>query len=481
MPLIGKSSFAKGEVSPAIYGRVDTRMFKVALRKARNAIIHTYGGVSNRSGLLCVGPFKYHTAALFPRIHRFHQGTSDQYVIEVGNLYMRFIRNDSFVRNTANTITGATQANPIVVTASNSYSDGDDVFIAMSAGMVELNNRRFIVRNPNASQFELEGLVSGDPIDGTGYTTYTTGGTVASIYEISTPYLQADLSTLKFVQTGNTNTITHTSYTPRDLTRADHDDWTLAVNTYAPTLAAPTNGSISSTFDSNFQVFTQGGLTVRYRITAISDTDGAFEESLPLTITGTNGSDPPLNTLTWDTVADADRYAVYRQDNGLYGLLGETELLTFEDKNLGTDLTISPPSARNPFSSLYPMASGYYQQRQAYGGTTTEPDKTWYSQTGLRLNMSVSSPLQPSDAITASLSSQDVQEIRHYVPVGGDFMVMTNAGEWRVNSGPDSGFSADTIKQLPLAPDQTSLLELCHRYELRKCVVPGIAQMTSLK
>ena len=449
MPLIGHPSFAKGVVSPTIYGRVDTRMYKSALRTARNALIHTYGGVSNRPGLMCVAPFKYHTAALFPALRRFHQGTSDQYVLEVGDLYMRFNRNDNMVRNDANTITGATAANPVVITAANTYVDGDDIFIEMSAGMTQLDNRRFTVRNPTTSQFELEGLISGNSIDGTGYDAYTTGGTVASIYEIVTPYVQADLARLKFTQTGNTITITHVNYAPRDLTRTDHDAWTLAVNTYAPTIAAPTNGTISSTADTNFQIFTNGGLTVNYRITAISDTDGSFEESLPLTITGTNGSDPPLNTLTWDAVAAADRYAVYRRDNGLYGLLGETELLTYEDKNLATDLTISPPSARNPFSSLYPMASGYYQQRQVYGGTTAEPDKSWYSQTGLRLNMSVSSPLQPSDAITASLASQDVQEIRHYVPVGQDLMVMTNAGEWRVNSGPDSDFSADTIKQLP--------------------------------
>ncbi len=133
----------------------------------------------------------------------------------------------------------------------------------------------------------------------------------------------------------------------------------------------------------------------------------------------------------------------------MYGLLGETELLSFEDKNLATDLTISPPSARNPFSTDFPMASGYYQQRQVYGGTVLFPDKSFYSQTGLRLNMSVSTPLQPADAITASLSSQDVQEIRHYVPVGKDLMVMTNAAEWQVNSGPDSNFSQDTIKQQP--------------------------------
>ncbi len=450
MPVLSLPSFAKGEIGPSLYGRVDTSMYKVALRTARNAIIHSYGGVSNRPGTLCVSPFKFHTEALFPRIFRFHLGTSDQYVLEFGDLYMRVVRNDEQVLNTAITITGATQASPVVVTAtSHGFSNGDDVFINMTAGMTQLNKRRFIVRMATTSTFQLEDQITGVAVDGTGYDAYTTGGDVAEVFELTTPYVQADLSTLKMVQSGNTLTITHLNYASADLTRTDHNVWTRTVPTYAPTLAAPTNGAISSTFDSNFQVFTQGGLTVNYQITSISDTDGSFEESLPLTITGTDGSDPPLNTLTWTAEADATRYAVYRRDNGLYGLLGETELTSFEDKNLATDLTISPPSARNPFSTDFPMASGYYQQRQVYGGTTLFPDKSFYSQTGLRLNMSVSTPLQPADAITASLASQDVQEIRHYVPIGGDLMIMTNAAEWRVNSGPDSDFSQDTIKQLP--------------------------------
>lgn len=450
MPVISLPSFAKGEISPSLYGRVDTAMYKVALRTARNAIIHSYGGVSNRPGTLCVGPFKFHTAALQPRIFRFHLGTTDQYVLEFGDLYMRVVRNDAYVLNTATTITGATKANPVVVTAtSHGLSNGDDVLINMTAGMVELNKRRFIVRNVTANTVELEDQITGVAVDGTDFTAYTTGGDIADLFEKVTPYVQADLPFLKMVQTGNTITITYVNYAPRDLTRTAHNDWTFEVNTYAPGIIAPTGGAISSTFDSNFQVFTEGGITVNYQITAISDTDGRFEESLPLTIAGTNGSDPPLNTLTWAAHSTADRFAVYRRDNGLYGLLGETELTEFEDKNLGTDLTISPPSARNPFSSLFPMASGYYQQRQMYGGTTTEPDKTWYSQVGLRLNMSISTPLQPADSITASLASQDVQEIRHYVPLGKDLMIMTNAAEWRVNSGPDSNFSQDTIKQDP--------------------------------
>ena len=451
MPVLALPSFAKGEISPNLYARVDTKMYKSALRTARNTIIHNYGGVSNRPGLLCIGPVKTHGVANLPILHRFHLGTSDQYVLEFGDLYMRPIRNDEYVLNTGTTITAATQADPCVVTAaSHGLSNGADVRITgITAGMVELNKRRFIVRNVATDTMELEDQITGVAVDSTSYTAYTTGGTVASIYEIVTPYVQADLLFLKFVQTGNTITITYTNYAQRDLTRTDHDNWVLSIPTFAPTLAAPTNLAITTSADNNFQVFDRLNQDAAYRVTSISDVDGRFEESLPITVTTTTSSRPPLNTLTWTAESEASRYAVYRQDNGAYGLLGETELTEFEDRNLATDLTIGPPSARNPFSTLFPMASGYYQQRQAFGGTTAEPDKTWYSQTGLRLNMSVSQPLQADDAITASLSSQDVQVIRHYVPLTEDLMILTNAGEWAVNSGPDSGFSADTIKQRP--------------------------------
>ena len=55
-------SFAKGEIGPALYGRVDTAAYQVALRTARNITIHTHGGASNRPGTKFICPVKTHTA-----------------------------------------------------------------------------------------------------------------------------------------------------------------------------------------------------------------------------------------------------------------------------------------------------------------------------------------------------------------------------------------------------------------------------------
>ncbi|MHC4621788.1 MAG: LamG-like jellyroll fold domain-containing protein, partial [Planctomycetota bacterium] len=51
----------------------------------------------------------------------------------------------------------------------------------------------------------------------------------SSTYEITTPYLTADLFELKFEQAADVMYITHPDYEPRRLSRLGHDDWTLSV------------------------------------------------------------------------------------------------------------------------------------------------------------------------------------------------------------------------------------------------------------
>ncbi len=74
-------------------------------------------------------------------------------------------------------ITGATQANPVVVTAvAHGITNGEEVYIAGVGGMTQLNDRTYTVANVTANTMELSG------VDGTGYGAYTAGGTVARAY-----------------------------------------------------------------------------------------------------------------------------------------------------------------------------------------------------------------------------------------------------------------------------------------------------------
>lgn len=75
------------------------------------------------------------------------------------------------------TITGATQASPIIITAAgHSLTDGDKIIISDVVGMTELNGRTFIV-DDSAVTFSLDDS-NNNNVDGTGYTAYVSGGVI---------------------------------------------------------------------------------------------------------------------------------------------------------------------------------------------------------------------------------------------------------------------------------------------------------------
>lgn len=84
------------------------------------------------------------------------------------------------------TISGATNADPVVITATgHSLSNGDYVRITGVAGMTEINGTCFKVANKTANTFELKDLGDND-VDGSGYGTYTSGGTAKkAVYSVT--------------------------------------------------------------------------------------------------------------------------------------------------------------------------------------------------------------------------------------------------------------------------------------------------------
>lgn len=85
-------------------------------------------------------------------------------------------------------ITGATQADPLVITTSVAHQldYGDEVYINNVGGMTQLNDRRFLVLDtPTSTTLQL--MSTGrSVIDSTGYTAYTSGGTLQTAF-VKTP------------------------------------------------------------------------------------------------------------------------------------------------------------------------------------------------------------------------------------------------------------------------------------------------------
>ena len=272
MTTIAQRSFAGGEIAPALYARTDQVKYATGLRRLLNAYVMRHGGATNRPGTIIVGEVKDSTKRV--RQIPFVFNSDQTYNLEFGDQYMRVIRNGAYVTDLTLTITGISSANPGVVTYTGADPvNGEEVYISGIVGAIGnyLNGRNFKIANVDgvANTFELK-YMDGTNVNTTAMGAYTSGGTAARIYTITTPYAVADLPELRFVQSADVVTITSSSYEPRELARTGHSSWTLSLITFSPTQAAPT-----------LVAFTRGAggsVQHRYRITAIAQETG--EESL---------------------------------------------------------------------------------------------------------------------------------------------------------------------------------------------------------
>lgn len=427
-------SLAGGEVAPELYGRVDTAKYQTGLRTCRNFIVQRYGGVTNRAGGEFVAEVKDSSKAT--RLHKFVFNADQTYALEFGDQYLRVVQNGVQLTDLDLTITDITRALPGVVTyIGTDPTNGQEVYISGVGGMTEVNGRNFKIANVNAgaNTFELQSM-AGANFDTSAFTAYTSGGTASRVYEIATPYLEADLRDLQFTQSGDVVTIVHPSYAVRDLTRSGHTAWSLDIVAFAPALAAPANLVVTAG--------AAGALAYSYKVTAISAE--TYEESLPSAEDTCNCAAPTTaapNTLAWDAVTDALEYYVYREitiGSGVYGYIGTAASNSFSDPGLVPDDEGTPPSARDPFSGAdnYPSTVTYFQQRRAFGNTNAEPEKVWTTRTGQYKNLTISSPIQDDDAVTFTIAGRQVNEVRHLVELN-ELLVFTSGAVWRIQGDAD--------------------------------------------
>ena len=226
-----QTNFTGGEWSELLEGQVTLEKYANACYKLENFYLYPHGPAVYRQGFRFIGATRdgaTEASVLIP----FEFSSTQAYMLEFGKEYIRFFRNQAPITLTAQNITGITKASPAVVTydGSDTYANGDRVLISGVVGMTEVNNREFQVANVSTGNntFELSGINS------SAYTTYTSGGTVAEIYQITSPYAEVDLTGIKYCQSADTLYLLHGSYAPRKLTRTGHTSWTLTTIAFNP-------------------------------------------------------------------------------------------------------------------------------------------------------------------------------------------------------------------------------------------------------
>ena len=371
---LAQTAFAAGEISPELYGQVDLAKYHTALTTARNGFIGYRGGFLSRPGFALVGVCKQ-TLALAagtstgpPRNITFQFSISQGYELEFGDQYLRFAYQGGYVLENSINITGVTRANPAVVSATNTYANGDWIFIVGVGGMTQLNGNTYIVAGASGGSFQLHDL-QGHPVNSTTFGTYTSGGTASRYYTVTTPYAAIDLPYLKFAQSADvmsltcSNPITQTEYPPYDLTRLSAIDWTLVETDLDPVILPPATVSASSNGQSP-----SGGTnaTFAYQVTAVDSKGNESIASVIATCHGANiQTQAGANTLNYARSTGAQFYNIYRAPGSvdttgvgpnpvpagsIFGFVGSAYGTQFVDSNPTTDISQTPPTHQNPFA-----------------------------------------------------------------------------------------------------------------------------------
>jgi hypothetical protein len=358
-------SFAGGEVTPEMFGRIDDAKYQAGLALCRNFVTKPHGPAENRAGFAFVREAKDSTKKV--KLIPFTYSTTQTMVLEFGNLYVRF------------------------------HTQGATL------------------------------LDGGAP------------------YEVTTPYLEADLFDLHYVQSADVLTLVHPNYAPRELRRLGATNWTLTTVAFSAPIAAPTGVTVVASGH------TADKYNYTYVVTAV-DADGTGESvsSSEVTDAGNLFETGGIVTISWSAVTGASRYNVYKLSGGLFGYIGQTANLSIVDDNIASDLSKTPPLYETVFSSgnNYPAAVSYYGQRRAFAGTIVKPQNVWMTKSGTESNMSYSFPIRDDARISFRIAAREANTIRHIVPMG-QLLLLTSSAEWRVTSQNSDAITPTTIDVVP--------------------------------
>lgn len=404
-----QNNFNAGEFSPQTYGRADIEKYPNALKTAYNMIPTLQGPIVRRPGSEFIARTKHPDKASISYGYEFSRDQA--YDLEIGDQYIRFFKDGAPIIEKTATITGATQANPVVITAVNTFVNGEVIRISAVLGMTELNEQEYTVANATGTDFELSG------IDGTGYTAYISGGDADKPYEVATTYLEEELTGMDFASINDVIYIAHTDHTPAKLIRYDHDQWDLQSISFTDTpdeWVSDSTATITGISQANPAVVTA----------ANSFVDGQF-----VWITGVVGM----------TEVNGIRFTVASRAAGSFELEGI-------DSTGYTAYTSGGEAERRVD---YPGVVCLDNDRLWWMASPSYPMRMWGSKTGIYNDHGVSSPLVDDDALNLDLASKSANAIQ-WAASNRKFVVGTTGIEyWITGAGGDGVVTALSKKAIP--------------------------------
>jgi len=404
------TNFTGGELSPRLDGRTDLTKYSAGCSTLENLVVYPHGSAARRPGSTFIAEVA--DSDNKTRLIPFEFSTTQTYMLEFSNLKMRVYKDKGAVLEGDKTITGITQANPAVVTAtSHGYSNGDEVLISGVSGMTEVNGKRFLVADKTTNTFELQDK-DGVDINSTSFTAYASGGVSNKVFELATPYTTAQLFDLKFAQSADVMYITHPEHEVEKLSRTGHTSWTLTDVDF-------TKGPMQ---DANITT------------TTLNPGQAAVGTGIALVASAVTG----INSGSGFLATDVGRFVFLNSGYAKITGVTNTTNATIEILTALSGASATADWRLGAFSDTtgHPSSVTFFEQRLVFAGTTNQPQTVFFSKSGDYENMdaNIGGTVADDDAIIYTIASNQVNAIR-FMTATRTLIIGTAGGEFTVSGG----------------------------------------------
>jgi hypothetical protein len=333
------TSFVSGEFSPKMDGRTDFEKYSSGAKTLENFLVHPQGAATRRVGTQFIAEVK--SSAAKTRLIPFEFSTTQTYVLEFGNNYIRFFKDKGQI---------------------------------LSGG---------------------------------------------SAYEISSPYLTAELFDIKFAQSADVMYITHPNHEVMKLSRTGHTAWTLAEVEFTDGPYLATNTTTTTLTPASASVGTGVNITAS-------------------AVTGINGG-------TGFQTTDVGRIISFNSGKAKITARTSTTVVVCTITTAFASTAATAAFNLGAFSDTtgHPSCVSFFEQRLVFAGTTDEPQTIFFSAAGDYENMTTGT--NAADAMVYTIAANQVNAIR-YMKAVRTLVVGTTGGEYTVSAdGTDASITPTNI------------------------------------
>lgn len=456
-----QANFTRGELGPRLHGRSDLDHYQSGLKRALNWQVLKEGGIRRRVGTIYAGEVKDSSKQV--RFRKFEFSTTQSYILEFGDLYIRFWANGGRVESVGSPVEVVTPYLEADLSKIRAAGAGDELYIVCEGYSPRILTRSSetswalteyapkngpyldahdgqTVLTPSARNVLSSGTINssgsgeGNLLDLNPKTDWSQGGGAVSTVtinlgggnaEVSDSYsLQADdvapnQAPSEFKLHGSNNNSTwvaldsrsnETGWGRHEIRHFDFDN-TIAFRYYRLTITAAENETDKRI--SEWFINRAGGDQTPFTITASStdgiNNDAGFQSSdvgRSLQVVGSDGITRwcKITSVTSTTAIKVRMYGKCLPDTDSFS---RWKLSQWSDE-LG-----------------WPQHVAFFEDRLTFATSASYPRTLWATQTGDYDNMGVSSPPEDTDALNMTMNGGQLNQIQ-WIAEGFDLLVGTS-------------------------------------------------------